>query len=60
MRTALRLTAVAITLFAIPANGARVAPVHAALAAAAAQAPAPAPDAADVAEGMRLYLQKGD
>ena len=25
-----------------------------------AQAPAPAPDPADVAEGMRLYRQKGD
>jgi hypothetical protein len=60
MRTAFQLTAVAIVLLAISANGARLASVHAALAATPAQVPAPAPDAADVAEGMRLYLQKGD
>jgi len=58
MRTALQLTAVAMVLLAIPANGARVVSLAEALVAPTAQAQAP--DAADVAEGMRLYLQKGD
>jgi Cytochrome C oxidase, cbb3-type, subunit III len=53
-----RFTAVAIAWLVIPALGARVA-----LPAGAAGAPttyAQTPDASDVAEGMRLYLQKGD
>src|SRR5882762_6838739 len=58
MRTALQLTAVAIVLLAIPANGARVVSLAGALVVPTAHAQAP--DAADVAEGMRLYLQKGD
>jgi hypothetical protein len=57
MRATLQLTAVTIVSLAIPANGARVtvAPAEALVA-----PRAPAQDAADVAEGMRLYLQKGD
>jgi mono/diheme cytochrome c family protein len=47
-------TAVAIASLAILANGARTASI------AAPTARAQAPDASDVAEGMRLYLQKGD
>ena len=47
MRIAVQLTAVAMVLLAIPATGARVIGPQ-------------APDAADVAEGMRLYLRKGD
>jgi len=47
MRTALQLTAVAMVVLAIPANGARAIGSQ-------------APDPADVAEGMRLYLRKGD
>src|SRR3954469_17414948 len=47
MRTTLQLIAVAMILLAIPADGARA-------------IGAQAPDAADVAEGMRLYLRKGD
>jgi len=59
MRTAFRLTAVSIILLAIPthtrpgaasaADGPAVPALH-----------AQAADATDVAEGMRLYLQKGD
>ena len=49
MRTALQLTAVAMILMAIPALGARPGVIG-----------AQAPDPADVAEGMRLYLRKGD
>jgi hypothetical protein len=59
MRTAQQTTALAIILLAIPtpsAHGAR--PIAAAFAGPTAQAQ-PA-DAVDVAEGMRLYLQKGD
>src|SRR5258705_13860117 len=52
-----RLTAVIVWL-AILVNGARVVSRAGALAAPPAQVQAP--DAADVAEGMRLYLQKGD
>jgi len=59
MSMALQLTAVAIVLLAIPANGARLF-LSAAAAVAAPTAQAQAPDKADVAEGMRLYLQKGD
>ena len=58
MRTALQLTAVAMVLLAIPTSGARVVSLAEALVAPTAQAQAP--DAADVADGMRLYLQKGD
>jgi mono/diheme cytochrome c family protein len=56
MRATLQLTAVTIVSLAIPANGAHVtmAPAETLV------APAQAPGAADVAEGMRLYLQKGD
>ena len=53
------MTAVAIALLAIPANAARFIPSRVeALPAPAAHAQAP--DAADVAEGMNLYLHKGD
>ena len=55
MRTTLQLTAVTMVLLAIPANGARVVSVLEALRAPTAHAQVP--DAADVAEGMRLYLQ---
>ena len=58
MSTTRHLTAVAIVWIAIPAFGARVA--LPAGAPAMAPALAQAPDASDVAEGMRLYLQKGD
>jgi hypothetical protein len=58
MRKVHQLTAVAIVCLAILVNGARVVSLADALVAPRAQAPAP--DAADVAEGMRLYLQKGD
>ena len=58
MRTALHSTAVAIVLVAIPASGPRLVSTAAALAVPAAQAQAP--NGTDVAEGMRLYLQKGD
>ena len=58
MRTALQLTAVAMVLLAIPTSGARVVSLAEPLVAPTAHAQAP--DAADVAEGMRLYLQKGD
>ena len=59
MRTVCHLTAVAIVLLAIPAGRARLAStVNQALVATSAHAQTP--DAADVAEGMRLYLQKGD
>jgi hypothetical protein len=47
MRTALQLTAIAMVLLAIPVNGAHAIGSQ-------------APDPADVAEGMRLYLRKGD
>jgi len=47
MRTAMQLTAVVMVLLAVPANGARVLGSQ-------------APDPADAAEGMRLYLRKGD
>ena len=47
MRPALQLIAVAMVLLATPANEARVVASQ-------------APDPADVAEGMRLYLRKGD
>ena len=57
MRTAFPLTAVAIVLLAIPSTSVRVASVAGAL---VAPTHAQAPDATDVAEGMRLYLQKGD
>ena len=53
-----RFTAVTVAWLVIPALGARVA-----LPAGATGAPttyAQTPDASDVAEGMRLYLQKGD
>jgi mono/diheme cytochrome c family protein len=59
MRTTLQLTAVAIVLLAIPANGARgVVPLAGSVS--APTAPAQPPGTADVTEGMRLYLQKGD
>jgi hypothetical protein len=47
MRTARQVTAVAMVLLAIPASSARVVGSQAA-------------DKVDVAEGMRLYLRKGD
>ena len=47
MRTTRQLIAVAMVLLAIPANGAP-------------GIGSQAPDPADVAEGMRLYLRKGD
>jgi hypothetical protein len=47
MRKARQLIAVAMVLLATPANGARVIAPQ-------------APDAGDIAEGMRLYLRKGD
>ena len=47
MRTVLQWTAIAMIWLAIPADGARVIESQ-------------APDPADVAEGMRLYLRKGD
>jgi hypothetical protein len=59
MRTVFQLTAVAIVLLAIPANDARVLVLRPE-ALVASTSHAQAPDAADVAEGMRLYLQKGD
>jgi len=58
MNTTRHLTAVAIVWIAIPAIGARVA--SPAGASAMATALTQAPDTSDVAEGMRLYLQKGD
>ncbi len=59
MRNARQLTALAMVWLAIPANGARttVSPGEAGV---AATSHTQAPDAADVADGMRLYLQKGD
>jgi hypothetical protein len=57
MRLAIPLTAVAIVVAGIDARlashagGARIT---------AAERAQPAPDASDIAEGMRLYLQKGD
>ena len=51
-------TAVAVAWLAIPALGAGVASPDAV--SASPPAHAQAPDASDVAEGMRLYLQKGD
>jgi mono/diheme cytochrome c family protein len=57
MRRTLPLIAVTIVSLAIQANGARIkVPPADALVAPSAQTA----DAADVAEGMRLYLQKGD
>jgi len=47
MRTAMQLTVVAVTLAAISANVAHVVGSQ-------------APDPTDIAEGMRLYLRKGD
>jgi len=58
MQTARQLTAVAIVWLAIPAHGAHF--VSSAEAPAAQTAQAQSPDAADVAEGMSLYLHKGD
>src|SRR6266566_4309456 len=59
MRNARQLTALAMVWLAIPANGARttVSPGEAGV---AATSHAQAPDAADAAEGMSLYLHKGD
>ena len=51
-------TAVAVACLAIPALGAGVAPPDGA--SVSPPGHAQAPDASDVAEGMRLYLQKGD
>ena len=59
MSTALQRSAIAIVLLAIPATAARLV-LSAAVAPAVPAAQAKAPDATDVAEGMRLYLQKGD
>jgi len=59
MRTAFRLTAVSIILLAIPAHT-RPGAVSAADGLAVPALHAQAADATDVAEGMRLYLQKGD
>ena len=56
MRLAIHMTAVAIVLLAIDAR--LLQSVGAAHAATAARVQAP--DASDIAEGMRLYLQKGD
>jgi mono/diheme cytochrome c family protein len=58
MRTAARLTTVAMILLIMQTNDARV--VLPAEPLVALTAHAQTPDAADVAEGMRLYLQKGD
>ena len=59
MRRVFQLAAVAVVLLAIPAGRAHVAlPVDETLVAPIAHAQTP--DAADIAEGMRLYLQKGD
>jgi len=58
MHTTRQLIAVAIVWLAIPPSGVRVAsPAEAPV---APTARSQAPDAGDVAEGMRLYLQKGD
>jgi hypothetical protein len=54
MRIALQLTAICTILLAIPTHATRDA------VSAAPAASAQAPSAADIAEGMRLYLQKGD
>jgi hypothetical protein len=59
MRRTLPLVAVTIVSLAIPANGARVTAPTAEALLAVPISPAQ-PDTADVAEGMRLYLQKGD
>ena len=59
MRTAFRLTAVSIVLLAIPTHTTPVA-VSAAGWRTLPTLHAQAADATDVAEGMRLYLQKGD
>src|SRR5437667_6330165 len=59
MRRTLPLIAVSIVSLAIPANGARVT-VPPAEALVGPISSAQAPDTADVAEGMRLYLHKGD
>jgi Cytochrome C oxidase, cbb3-type, subunit III len=58
MRRAVKLTAVAMIWLVISANGTRIASRAAARVASTAQAQTP--DAVDVAEGMRLYLRKGD
>jgi hypothetical protein len=60
MRTTIH--AIAVAAFLVPAGYAQIASLPIALGAKAAhaQTQAPPPDAADVAEGMRLYLQKGD
>jgi mono/diheme cytochrome c family protein len=58
IRTARHLTAVAMVLLAIPAIGTRVLSRVGALLAPTTHAQAP--DATDAAEGMRLYLRKGD
>jgi len=59
MRTAFRLTAVSIILLAIPTHT-RLGAASAADGPAVPALHAQAADATDVAEGMRLYLQKGD
>src|SRR5947199_10338037 len=59
MRTAFRLTAVSIVLLAIPIHTTPAA-VSAAGGRTLLTLHAQAADATDVAEGMRLYLQKGD
>jgi mono/diheme cytochrome c family protein len=59
MRRALQLVAFAVILFAVVPAGPRLAlPIGTPLAGPVAHAQAP--DPGDVAEGMRLYLQKGD
>jgi Cytochrome C oxidase, cbb3-type, subunit III len=58
MRTAVKLTAIAMIWLVNPANGTRIGSPAAARVASTAQAQTP--DAVDVAEGMRLYLRKGD
>jgi len=58
MHTTHRLAAVAIILLAFPAIAARIQSASGLWAAPLGHAQAP--DASDVAEGMRLYLQKGD
>src|SRR5205814_5809574 len=58
MRMAVQSIALALALVMVAGQSARVASSSEDLRPAA--APAQAPDPADIAEGMRLYLQKGD
>jgi len=59
MRVAVQFVAIAIVVIAISANAGRIVSLAAGTVAIP-TAHAQARDAGDVAEGMRLYLQKGD